>query len=142
MENNKPIDIQDGKGADTIEHFFYNHVNPQVVKDISIDMSPSFISGCKKYFAWVEPTFDKWHIYKLLAKYLDTFAKKKTINYRLKEQITVLWEFLEEFYKSNNFTEAKYYLHSLLIMHRISLVKQIFKFNPKTFQRNFRTYSF
>ncbi len=107
MENNKPIDIQDGKGADTIERFFHNHVNPQVVKDISIDMSPSFISGCKKYFAWVEPTFDKWHVYKLLAKHLDILAKKKTINYRLKEQITVLWEFLEEFYKRNNFAEAE-----------------------------------
>jgi hypothetical protein len=70
-------------------------------------MSPSFISGCKKYFAWVEPTFDKWHVYKLLAKHLDTLAKKKTINYRLKEQITVLWDFLEEFYKSNSFAEAE-----------------------------------
>ena len=107
MNRNKPIDIQDGKGAETIKHFFHNHVNPQVVKDISIDMSPAFISGCNKYFAWVTPTFDKWHVYKLLAKHLDTLAKKKTIDNSLKEKITVLWELLKEFYNRTSFDKAE-----------------------------------
>lgn len=107
METRKPIDIQDGKGSDTIESFFYNHANPQIVKDISIDMSPSFISGCKKHFAWVEPTFDKWHVYKLLAKHLDQLAKKKTLHHSLKEKISVLWELLEEFYNRNSFDKAE-----------------------------------
>jgi transposase len=107
MEKGKPIDIQDGKGADTIENFFHNNVNPQIVKDISIDMSPSFISGCKNFFSWVEPTFDKWHVYKLLAKHLYSLAKKKTIHYTLKEKISTLWQLLEEFYSHKCFDEAK-----------------------------------
>lgn len=107
IDEGKPIDIQDGKGADTIENFFHNHVNPQVVKDISIDMSPSFISGCKQYFPWVKPTFDKWHVYKLLAKHLDALTKKKTIHYSLKEKISVLWELLKEFYQNKSFDKAK-----------------------------------
>jgi len=107
LDTRKPIDIQDGKGADTIEHFFHNHANPQVVKDISIDMSSAFISGCKQYFSWVIPTFDKWHVYKLLAKHLDTLAKKKTLPPALKAQISILWEHLKAFYEQTHFKEAE-----------------------------------
>ena len=98
MDTHQPIDIQDGKGSDAIAHFLHNHANPQVVKAISSDMSPAFISGTQQYFPWVTPTFDKWHVYKLLAKHLATLAKKKSIHHTLKAHISVLWEMLEEFY--------------------------------------------
>lgn len=104
MQTGKPVDIQNGKGADTIENFFQNNANPQIVKDISIDMSPSFISGCKNYFPWVKPTFDKWHVYRLLGKHLYYLAKKRT-DYQ--EDITVLWKQLEEFYNRNSFEKAE-----------------------------------
>lgn len=104
MQKRKPIDIQDGKGADTIEKFFYNNVNPQIVKNISIDMSPSFISGCKNFFSWITPTFDKWHVYKLLAKHLY-FINKKSPDYQ--KHITILWEYLEDFYNRTSFEKAE-----------------------------------
>ena len=67
-------------------------------------MSPSFISGCKNYFPWVKPTFDKWHVYRLLGKHLYYLAKKRT-DYQ--EDITVLWKQLEEFYNRNSFEKAE-----------------------------------
>jgi len=47
MDKGEPIDIQCGKGADVIEHFFHNNPNPAIITGISIDMSPAFISGCQ-----------------------------------------------------------------------------------------------
>ena len=104
MESGKPIDIQLGKGADVIENFFHENANPEIVKGISIDMSPSFISGCKQYFAWVTPTFDKWHVYKLLSKHLYNLTKKFP---EKKENVEVLWEELREFYNRNSFEKAE-----------------------------------
>lgn len=70
-------------------------------------MSPSFISGCKSSFSWVQPTFDKWHVYKLLAKHLDAFSKKrkKTLDYQY--HINIIWEHLKTFYNQEDFEKAK-----------------------------------
>lgn len=76
MDSAKIVDIEDGKGADTIEKFFHSHPNPQVVKDISMDMSPAFGSGVERFFSWARATFDKWHVFKLQGKHLDGLYRK------------------------------------------------------------------
>lgn len=104
MKKNKPIDIQLGKGADVLENFFHSNVNPQIVKGISIDMSPAFISGCRKFFSWVCPTFDKWHVYKLLGKHLYNLTKKHPDK---QESFEVIWNELGEFYNRKTFKKAE-----------------------------------
>lgn len=42
MDKGEPIDIQSGKGAQVIEEFFHNNVNPSIIRNISIDMSPIY----------------------------------------------------------------------------------------------------
>ena len=107
-------------------------------------MSPAFISGCKNFFPWVKPTFDKWHVYKLLAKHLDYLAKKHTDYHN---DITILWQLLEEFYNRNSFEKAETqlifiadYAQYIFDKNKFSIPKH--RDNPKTFQRNFRTHSF
>jgi len=104
METGKPIDIQLGKGADVIENFFHENANPAIVKGISMDMSAAFISGCKNYFPWVTPTFDKWHVYKLLGKHLYNLIKKHP---EKQEDFDAIWLELGEFYNRNSFEKAE-----------------------------------
>lgn len=104
MQTNKPIDIQPGKGADVVEQFFHANTNPQLVQHISIDMSPAFISGCQRFFPWVRPTFDKWHVYKLLGKHLYNLSKKYTSQH---EAIGFLWEELKAFYNRSSREKAE-----------------------------------
>lgn len=104
LETRKPIDIQLGRGADVIGQFFHNNVNPSIVKQISIDMSTAFICGCKTFFPWVQPTYDKWHVYKLLSKHLYNLQKKhadKSYN------IDTIWEALIEFYQQTDYQIAQ-----------------------------------
>lgn len=109
METGKPIDIQDGKGADVLREFFHNTVNPTCVEDISIDMSPAFISGCQNQFPWANITFDKWHVFRLLGKHLYNISKRfKTKDDR--DAITRLYEDLNTFYQLENWAAAKAHL--------------------------------
>jgi transposase len=104
MDKKQPIDIQLGKGADVIENFFHCNVNPQIIQGISIDMSPSFISGCQNFFPWVFPTFDKWHVYKLLGKHLYKLFKKYP---EKQEAFDIIWNELRAFYNRNSFEKAE-----------------------------------
>ena len=104
MDKGEPIDIQSGKGADVIENFFHNNANPAIITGISIDMSPAFISGCQTYFPWVKPTFDKWHVYKLLGKHLYNLLKQHPDKY---EHFDTLWNALGEFYHRTTYEKAQ-----------------------------------
>lgn len=98
------IDIEDGKGADTIERFFQGHPNPQVVENISVDMSPAFAKGISSYFSWAKVTYDKWHVFKLLGKHLGQIADR----YPTKRTYTMLLqEHLVDFYQQTCFQKAK-----------------------------------
>jgi len=106
MDKGKPIDIQDGKAADVVENFFHNNPNPSLIKDISIDMSPAFISGCQQLLPWAKITFDKWHVFRLLYKHLDNIAKR----FKSREHadvLTCLYERLNEFYQVQDWKQAQ-----------------------------------
>ena len=106
MDTGKPIDIQDGKGIEVVEEFFHNHPNPTLVTDISIDMSPAFISGCESFFPWARATFDKWHVFKLLGKHLDNLYKRfKATEHR--EALFTLSQGLADFYQLKDWMQAK-----------------------------------
>lgn len=65
------IDIEDGKGADAVAAFARKLPDPAVVRSVSIDMSPAFIAGVKDAFPNAAVTFDKFHVVRLVNRYLD-----------------------------------------------------------------------
>jgi len=75
------LDIQEGKGAKTIEFFVENALSkglePNQITDISIDMSPSFICGSQFYFSQADISFDKFHVSQLVNRCFDEFRKKQ-----------------------------------------------------------------
>lgn len=126
LDTHQIIDLQDGKGADTIEAFFHNHPNPPVVQNISSDMSPAFAKGVQHYFPWARVTYDKWHVFKLLGNHLEKLADrhptKRAYAMRLQEhlsdfyqqscldtaqaQLCFIADLAEELFGKNSFTKS------------------------------------
>lgn len=101
METGKVIDIQDGKSSQAIQLFAKalkeSGQKIEEIKDFSIDMSPAFISGLKKYFPNANITFDRFHVVKLINKYFENLLKKKSVNKELVEyhlnELNFIWQF-------------------------------------------------
>lgn len=70
-----------GKGSDTIDksvdYLKQKEVPIKKIKQVCIDMSPSFISGCKKYLPEAAVTFDKFHVVKEINKAMDELRKSE-----------------------------------------------------------------
>lgn len=69
----------EGKGADCIEksvaYLEEKKVDTTTIKQVCIDMSPSYISGCGKYLSDTAITFDKFHVMKEVNKSMDELRK-------------------------------------------------------------------
>lgn len=100
----KIIGIYDGKSSDCVESLQKNHPDPGAVKNISIDMSPAFISGANTYFANARITFDKCHVIKLMYKHLDKLGNKVV---QFKELISILMNDLTSFYQQQKEDQFK-----------------------------------
>lgn len=69
----------EGKGAETVVKFEEQAkaqgLEKEKVSDISIDMSPAFISGAEQVFVNAAITFDKFHVSQLVQKAFDSIRK-------------------------------------------------------------------
>lgn len=70
------VGIYNGKSSQTVKEFQQDHPYPEAIKNISMDMSPAFISGVNKYLPQADITFDQWHVIKLLHKHLDNLTSE------------------------------------------------------------------
>lgn len=104
LDKQEIIGIYDGKSSACVEQFFHDHPNPEAVKNISMDMSPAFISGVTTYFQHAKITFDKWHVIKLMHKHLKDLRGKAT---SFTERIGVLIDEVTDFYTSDTVEEAE-----------------------------------
>ena len=79
MNKRRVLFATEGKGADTIEesveYLRSKEVDITPVKNVSIDMSPAFISGCEKHLPNADITFDRFHVVKEVNKALDEVRK-------------------------------------------------------------------
>jgi len=108
--------VTEGKCAETVVRFEQQMkmqgLDKEKVTDISIDMSPAFISGSEKVFPNADITFDKFHVSQLVQKAFDSirkyFGKKEggTIN---------KWIFFKEY--SQLKTEERKQLDDLLVKY-------------------------
>ncbi len=104
LDTHQILALEDGKGADTIEHFFQDHPNPEVVQNISSDMSPAFAKGVQSYFPWAKVTYDKWHVFKLLGKHLEKLMDRHPSK---RAYGLLLQEHLVDFYQQSCLQTAK-----------------------------------
>jgi transposase len=82
METRKVFHVTEGKGKSTVKYvaeaITSQGGNILNIKDISMDMSPSFIEGCKEYFPFAKITFDKFHLMKLVNMALDLVRRDES----------------------------------------------------------------
>jgi transposase len=79
----------EGKGADTIkqsvDYLNLKKVEIDTIKNVCIDMSPAFISGCENHLPDADVTFDKFHVIKEINKAMDEVRKiERRSNFELK----------------------------------------------------------
>lgn len=89
MQERRVLFATEGKGADTIlqsvAYLKSKDVAVEAIKNVCIDMSPSFISGCEKHMPNTAITFDKFHVVKEVNKAMDEVRKnERRANFELK----------------------------------------------------------
>lgn len=89
MKERRVLFATEGKGADTIEksvdYLKSKEVDIEKIKNVCIDMSPAFISGCENHLPEAAITFDRFHIVKEINKALDEVRKtQRRIGFDLK----------------------------------------------------------
>jgi transposase len=79
LDTGELLYVVEGKSSDVVTEFTNYAVSQgldkEKVSDISIDMSPAFISGSEKEFVNAEITFDKFHVSQLVQKAFDNIRK-------------------------------------------------------------------
>ncbi|MGB5988761.1 MAG: ISL3 family transposase [Marinifilaceae bacterium] len=83
LETRRVLYVTKGKGAETInnsvEYLKDKSVDVQDIKQVCIDMSPSFISGCKAHLPNAAVTFDKFHVLKEVYSAMDELRRLERI---------------------------------------------------------------
>ncbi len=79
MDAGRVIHVTEGKGKETLQsirqHLESKGVDPQQIRQASLDLSPSFIAGVKESFPAAQITFDRFHVVKLLNEAMDKVRK-------------------------------------------------------------------
>jgi transposase len=89
MKDRRVLFATEGKGAETIQqsvaYLESKDVAVEEIKNVCIDMSPAFISGCEKHMPDAAITFDKFHVVKEVNKAMDEVRKnERRTNFDLK----------------------------------------------------------
>lgn len=81
MKTSKVVHATEGKGADTItqiaDYLETKGTKRETIKQVCIDLSPSFISGVESEFCNAEIVFDRYHVKALLNKSMDDLRKQE-----------------------------------------------------------------
>lgn len=81
MEKKEVLYATEGKDASVIDKFVgempKHNGNPNKITDISMDMSPAFISGADKKLPIANITFDKFHVMKQLNEAIDNVRRSE-----------------------------------------------------------------
>ncbi len=81
IEAKRTIFVTPGKNSECIDklknHLIKKDCQPEQIKQVSIDMSPAFISGVIQNFPKAEITFDKFHVSKIINEAMDAVRKSE-----------------------------------------------------------------
>jgi transposase len=80
-EERKVIFVAEGREAQTVEAFVKNvafhHGKPSLIENVSIDMSPAYISGVKEHLPNATITFDKFHVIAHASEAVDETRRQE-----------------------------------------------------------------
>lgn len=83
LDKRRVLFATEGKGSDciakSVEYLDQKVVHIDAIKQVCIDMSPAFISGCGKYLPNAAITFDKFHVMREVNKAMDELRKLERI---------------------------------------------------------------
>ncbi len=83
LEQRRVLFATPGKGADcikqSVDYLEDKKIDPSSIKQVCIDMSPSFISGCGNHLPGADITFDKFHVMKEVNKAMDDLRQLERI---------------------------------------------------------------
>ena len=95
LESKEVMFATEGKGSDTIEAFAveltFHAAEPSQIKEVSMDMSPAFISGAAKHLPDASVTFDKFHVIQALNKALDEVRRGEQKQNPLLKSTRYVW---------------------------------------------------
>lgn len=81
LDTRKVLHVAEGKDQRTLFDFkgqlLQKCGHPDGIKELCMDMSPSFIAGAKNYFPNVEITYDKFHVMKVINTAVDETRRKE-----------------------------------------------------------------
>ena len=79
LQEKRVVFATPGKGSETIkettDYLASKSVDPMDVKQVCIDMSPAYISGCQEHLPNAAITFDKYHVVAEVNKAMDELRK-------------------------------------------------------------------
>jgi transposase len=95
LDKGSVLHVTKGRDQSTIKKFskeFPKHKGKlKSISDVSIDMSPAFISGVASYLPDSEVTFDKFHVIKLLNTAVDEVRREESKEHDLLKGSRYIW---------------------------------------------------
>lgn len=95
MKEKEVIYATTGKNANTIKRFTEelpkHHANAEQVTEITIDMSPAFISGTNEHLPNASITFDKFHVIQALNKVQDEVRRMEQKDNPILKKSRYVW---------------------------------------------------
>jgi len=95
MINGKVIYATEGKDSNTIANFadelLRHDAKPEQISEVSMDMSPAFISGVNNDLPKASVTFDKFHVIKKLNEALDEVRREEQKTNPLLRRSRYVW---------------------------------------------------
>lgn len=95
LAQRRVIGVALGKGAESVAQIAKELKNrgfePEKVTDVSIDLSPAYISAAKAEFPCAEITFDKFHVVKLLGQAMDGLRRNEQREHSALKKTRYYW---------------------------------------------------
>lgn len=95
LKERRTLFITEGKDNLTVARFAYDFQNHngsiKDIKDVSCDMSPSFIKGVTENLPDAKITFDKFHILKIINEAVDKVRKEEVGTNKLLKGTKYIW---------------------------------------------------
>jgi len=95
MDSSNVLFATEGKDSNTIGRFaaelLKHEAQPENIKEVTMDMSPAFISGVNSHLPEASITFDKFHIIQALNKAQDEVRRTEQKNNPLLKSSRYIW---------------------------------------------------
>lgn len=104
LETATLLQIEEGKDAATVERFVESYPYAAEIEEVSLDMSPAFISGVGTHLPQAGLTFDRFHVVRLVSRALRAARRSKRV---CADAIATVRLFFSQLWESRSVTEAE-----------------------------------